>query len=70
MFMLPSQFTDYLLVDSLEHVRPRLSNDVLSDYWRAGVDYHYQWLVTAAQVPQSVILSKISTSLFGNEIAV
>ena len=52
MFMLPTQFIDCLLVDSLGYVRPRLSNDVLSNYWRVYVDYHYQWLVDVAQVTQ------------------
>ena len=56
MFMLPAQFIDCLLVDSLGHVCPRLSNDVLSDYWRVHVDYHNQWLEAVAQVPQTHLI--------------
>ena len=36
MFTLPAQFIDCRLVDSLEHVRPRLTNDVLKNYWRVS----------------------------------
>ena len=54
MFILPAQFLDCLLVDSLKHVRPRYSNGVLSDYFCVHVDYHYQWLVAIAQVLQSL----------------
>ena len=43
MFMLSAQFIDRQLVDSLGHVRPRLSSNALSDYWRVHVDYPNQW---------------------------
>ena len=55
MLIVPIQFTGCLLVDSLGHVRPRLSNDVLSDYWRVHVDYHNQWFMALAQVPQQFV---------------
>ena len=53
MFMVPAQFIDCLLVDSLGHVRPRLSNDVFGDYWRVRADYYNQWLVAVARAPQT-----------------
>ena len=42
-FMLPAQFIDCLLADSLKHVRPRLLNDVLSDYWLLIIVTNGSW---------------------------
>ena len=67
-FMLPAQFIHCLLVASLGHVRPRLLNDVLSDYWCVHVDYHYQRLVAVVQLPQNLgqlFMLLISSSVTG-----